>query len=182
MTLPADQSPPADVCLLLRAHAEARWLSRELVPLIRELEHGRASEPEEDLASAAALAYLEVLAIEAHHHAAETDAARSELDALTPSGHRALPCNARRYHTAVRRLRAAIDGRLQQLLGEADDAAFDREHEHDVPDGPTPDLFHPEHEPEQERRRDGGRADGARGREAGRTHAAPLRRRAGRLA
>ena len=55
MTLPADQSPPADVCLLLRAHAEARWLSRELVPLIRELEHGRASEPEEDLASAAAL-------------------------------------------------------------------------------------------------------------------------------
>src|ERR1700736_1817953 len=90
MTLPADQSPPADVCLLLRAHAEARWLSRELVPLVRELERGGTREPEEALASAAPVPYLEGLAIEARHHAAETDAARPELDALAPNADHAL--------------------------------------------------------------------------------------------
>jgi hypothetical protein len=175
MTHPADQSPPADVCLLLRAHAEARWLSRELVPLVRELEHDRASELEEDLASAAAVAYLEVLAIEARRHATETDAARSELDALAPNGHHALDCNARRYHAAVRRLRAVVDRRVQLLLADADDAALDREHAHDaVPDAPTPGGLYPEHEPLP----DGGRA--GRVREAGRTHGAPLRRRARR--
>ena len=179
MTLPADQSPPADVCLLLRAHAEARWLSRELVPLVRELEHGRTRECEEDLASAAAVAYLEVLAIEARHHAAETDAARTELDALAPNADPALHSNARRYHAAVRRLRAAIDRRVQRLLADAGDAALDREHAHDaVPDAPTPGGLYPEHEP----LRDGGRAEGGRGREAGRTHGAPLRRRTRRHA
>jgi len=180
MTLPADQSPPADVCLLLRAHAEARWLSRELVPLVRELEqHDRASEPQEDLACAAAVAYLEVLALEARHHATETDAARTALDALAPNGHEALHCNARRYHAAVRRLRAAIDRRVQRLLADAGDAALDREHAHDaVPDAPTPGGLYPEHEP----LRDGGRAEGGRGREAGRTHGAPLRRRTRRHA
>ncbi len=119
----ANQSPPADVCLLLRAHAEARWLSREVVPVIRELE--------QDLASDAALAYLEALRIEAQHHAGETDAARSELDALAPGGDHGVRANAHRYHAAVRTLRAAIDARVQQLLaaaaGEVADAAGDLE-------------------------------------------------------
>ena len=124
MTLPADQSPPADVCLLLRAHAEARWLSRELVPLVRELERGRTPEPEEDLASAAAVAYLEVLAIEARHHAAETDAARTELDALAPNADHALHGNARRYHAAVRRLRLTIARRVERVLAAPSDASM----------------------------------------------------------
>src|SRR5439155_26079090 len=136
------------------------------------------SEPEEDLASAAAVAYLEVLAIEGRHHAAETDAARTELDALAPDGHHALHSNARRYHAAVRRLRAAIDRRVERLLTDADDTAHDGEHAHDaVPDAPTPGGPYPEHE----RLRDG-RAGGGRGREAGRTHGAPLRRPARRHA
>jgi hypothetical protein len=181
MTLPADQSPPADVCLLLRAHAEARWLSRERVPLVRELEHGRAREPEEDLASAAAVAYLEVLAIEARHHAAETDAARTELDALAPNADHALHGNARRYHAAVWRLRATIDRRVQRLLSDAGDATLDREHPLDaVADAPALDGLRPEHETAQERVSDGGRAETGRGREAGRTHGLPLRRRAER--
>src|SRR5438093_1363129 len=82
----ANQSPPADVCLLLRAHAEARWLSREVVPVIRELEH--------DFSSGAALAYLEALRIEAHHHAVDTDAARGEVDALAPAGDHGVLANA----------------------------------------------------------------------------------------
>jgi hypothetical protein len=111
----ANQSPPADVCLLLRAHAEARWLSREVVPVIRELEH--------ELASGTALAYLEALRIEAHHHAGETDAARSELDALGPGGDHGVRANAHRYHAAVRELRATIDARVQQLLAAAGEVA-----------------------------------------------------------
>jgi hypothetical protein len=115
MTSPADQSPPADVCLLLRAHAEARWLSHELVPVIRELEL--------DFSSHAALtSYLESLRNEARRHAAETDAVRIELDALPPNGNHSLHHNARRYHAAVRRLRTTIDRRAQRLLTTAVDA------------------------------------------------------------
>jgi hypothetical protein len=118
-----DQAPPADVCLLLRAHAEARWLGHEVVPVIRELEAGL----EHDLGSGAGLAYLEALSIEARHHAAETDASRSELDALAPAGDHGVRANAHRYHAAVRRLRATIDARIQQLLAAAGDAPADAE-------------------------------------------------------
>ena len=82
-----DQSPPSDVCLLLRAHAEARWLSHEVVPVLRELEQ-RDSLPNEQLG--AALAYLEVLWIEACGRAAETDATRAELDLTNANGDHAL--------------------------------------------------------------------------------------------
>ena len=111
MNLADHQSPPADVSLLLRAYAEARWLSREVVPVIRELER--------DLGSGAALAYLEALRIEAHDYAGETDATRSELDALAPAGDHGVRSNAHRYHAAVRELRARIDARIQQLLAAA---------------------------------------------------------------
>jgi hypothetical protein len=152
MTLPAENAPPADVCLLLRAHAEARWLSRELVPLIRELEQDRPGNDEHDPDSSAAVAYLDALAIEARHHAAETEAARDELDALTPNGHHELRENARRYHAAVRRLRLALDGRLEPLLADAGDTARE--------EGP----------------------EGTRMRQPGRTHGTPLRRRVRRRA
>jgi hypothetical protein len=116
---PADQSPPADVCLLLRAHAEARWLAHEVVPVIRELER----ELEHETGSTADIAYLEALAIEACHHAAETDAVRRELNALAPAGDHGVLANAHRYHAAVRRLRATIDARIQQLLAAAGEIA-----------------------------------------------------------
>jgi hypothetical protein len=118
MTHPANQSPPADVCLLLRAHAEARWLSHEVVPVIRELEH--------DFSSHAGLtSYLETLRIDARRHAAQTEAVRIELDALPPNGNHALHNNARRYHSAVRRLRTTVDRRAQRLLAGAADEPGD---------------------------------------------------------
>jgi hypothetical protein len=105
---PSADAPPAEVCLLLRAHAEARWLSREVVPLIRDLE--------QHLRSDAALSYLESLSIEARHHADETEAALADLDALGINRDQVLDYNARRYHAAVRRLRATIERRTQRLL------------------------------------------------------------------
>src|SRR4051794_36315797 len=76
-----------DVCLLLRAHAEARWLSNELAPVLREIEQ---RETISDQQLGAALAYLEVLWMEACARARETESARVELDALG-SGEPSLP-------------------------------------------------------------------------------------------
>jgi hypothetical protein len=112
MTDPAPECPPADVCLLLRAHAETRWLSHEVVPVLRELESASLSGDQLD----AARAYLEVLWIEARDRAADTDAARRELDAVPLAGNQALHSGARRYHAAVRRLRTHIGRRVRSLL------------------------------------------------------------------
>jgi hypothetical protein len=112
MTDPAPECPPADVCLLLRAHAETRWLSHEVVPVLRELENASLSEDQLE----AARAYLEVLWIEARERACETDAARLELDAIPPPSNHALHSGARRYHAAVRRLRASIGVRVRSLV------------------------------------------------------------------
>jgi hypothetical protein len=112
MTDPAPDCPPADVCLLLRAHAETRWLSHEVVPVLRELEGALLSDDQLE----AARAYLEVLWIEARNRADETDAARRELDAVPPTGNHALHSGARRYHAAVRRLRTTIGRRVRSLL------------------------------------------------------------------
>jgi hypothetical protein len=109
-----DPSPPSDVCLLLRAHAEQRWLSREVVPVLRQLE-APDELPEEQLG--AALAYLEVTWLEARRHAAETDAAFAALDGATPAdAQETLPSKARRYHTAVRFLREAIARNVRAVI------------------------------------------------------------------
>jgi hypothetical protein len=118
MTDSSDPSPPADVCLLLRTHAEARWLSREVVPVVRELEQDESVRQEQ---LGAALAYLEVLWIESRKRATETDAAFAELDAATVNGDRTLHAKARCYHAAVRRLRSSVGGRVAQLLSGAGD-------------------------------------------------------------
>src|SRR3954452_20747587 len=96
-----EKSSVADVCLLLRAHAEARWLSNQLAPVLREIEQ-RTSISEQQLATV--LAYVEVLWIEACSRARENDSARVELEALGSSD-RELYEKAQRYHVAVRRLR-----------------------------------------------------------------------------
>lgn len=112
-----------DVCLLLRAHAESRWLSNELAPVLREIEQ---RETISDQQMGAALAYLEVLWIEACARARETESARVELDALG-SGEQSLPEKARRYHAAVRRLRDGVERRVNaQLALPADDEAARR--------------------------------------------------------
>jgi hypothetical protein len=118
MSQPPDQSPPPDVCLLLRAYAEQRWLSREVVPVLRQLELPDAL-PAEQLG--AALAYLEVIWIEARRHAAETDVAFAALDDDLPIAGEALPSKARRYHAAVRSLREAVARHVESLVSSAGD-------------------------------------------------------------
>jgi hypothetical protein len=111
--------PPSDVCLLLRAHAEQRWLSLEVGPVLRQLQQ-RDGLPEEQLG--AALAYLEVLWIEASQRAAETDAAYAQLevceqpDAPSDDGGWTLPSKARRFHAAVQTLREVLGHQVAMLI------------------------------------------------------------------
>ncbi len=124
-------APPPDVTLLLRAHSEQRWLSREVIPVVRQIETG-ARLPEEQLP--AAVAYLEVIWAEAVGLAREADAALRALDALdaigegagSPAWSRAqhplgeenqpLPGRARRYHASVKELRAVVALRVEVLI------------------------------------------------------------------
>jgi hypothetical protein len=117
-------SHPPDICLILRAHGEQLWLSTEVVPIVRQLEHGDVVS-EDHLG--AALAYLEVLWIDACRRAAETDAARAALDSTGAVGDLVLYEKARRYHTAVRRLRTAVGRRVAALTGLGTDSPA---HEH----------------------------------------------------
>jgi hypothetical protein len=114
MTIHFDPYPISDVCLLLRAHAEQGWLSHELVPLLRQFEQSD-SLPQDELD--AALAYLEVLWLEACQRAAETEAAYAELDTYASSGDRVLSREARSYRTAVCALRDAVGHHVDRLLG-----------------------------------------------------------------
>jgi hypothetical protein len=107
----ADQT--SDICLLLRAHGEQRWLIYELVPVVRQLEQPD-SLPEDQLG--AAFAYLEALWIEARHRAGETDAAFAELEPPENGEDISIQEKARRYYTAVRRLRRALSQRVEALL------------------------------------------------------------------
>jgi hypothetical protein len=132
MTHDQETSPPSDVCLLLRAHAEQRWLSQEVGPVLRQLRR-RDELPEEQLG--AALAYLEVLWIEASQRAAETDAAYAEFEAseraaraaaaaaepdARASGGWTLPSKARRYRVAVLTLRDVFGRQVAALLAAPD--------------------------------------------------------------
>jgi hypothetical protein len=105
-------APPPDVSLLLRAHAERRWLSREVIPVVRQIETSEGL-PEEQLP--AALAYLEVIWAAALHRAGETDAERQRLDERDLAA-QPLLTRARRYHATVRTLREAVARRVGRLL------------------------------------------------------------------
>jgi hypothetical protein len=103
---------PPDICLLLRVHAEQRWLVSKVIPVIRQLEHPDAVAPDEH---GAAVAYLEVLWLEAGLRAAETDTAAAKLDPDRDGNPTVLSEKADRYHAAVRRLRHAVDRRVRNL-------------------------------------------------------------------
>jgi hypothetical protein len=108
-------NPPetSDICLLLRAHGEQRWLIYEVIPVLRQLEQ-RDGLPSDQLG--AALAYLEALWIEARVRARDTDAAYAELEPPDQGGDYSVHEKARRYHTAVRRLRHSLSRRVERLL------------------------------------------------------------------
>jgi hypothetical protein len=110
MTQTLQTDHPPDICLLLRVHGEQRWLVSKVVPMLRQLEQpGTIDEHEEG----AALAYLEVLWLEAGLRAAETDAAADRLDPARDQT--LLTEKAGRYLAAVRRLRQAVDRRVRNL-------------------------------------------------------------------
>jgi len=100
------------VRLLLRAHAEASWLTSRVIPVVGELERAPLRQRRH---AGATLAYLEMLWSEACGRAAETDGARVELDTPRRSAD-ALHERARRYHAAVRRLRARTATRVRVLI------------------------------------------------------------------
>jgi hypothetical protein len=105
-------APPPDVSLLLRAHAERRWLSREVIPVLRQIETCTGL-PEDQLP--AALAYLEVTWAEAVGRARDTDAERRRLDERDVA-EQPLFARAHRYHRVVETLRGAVARRVTQLL------------------------------------------------------------------
>jgi hypothetical protein len=108
----AQKEHPPDICLLLRVHGEQRWLVSKVIPLLRQLEQPDGVEPDE---RGAAIAYLEVLWLEAGLRAAETDAAAERLDARSRANPTMLDERAARYHATVRRLRQAVDRRVRRL-------------------------------------------------------------------
>jgi len=112
---------PPEVSLLLRAHAEQHWLSREVVPVAAQLQT-RAGLPEEQVG--AALAYLEVVWIEAARRAGDTDAACTRLAlCLAAVIDRQLAARARRFRAAVVVLRDEALRRVGPLLAAPDFAA-----------------------------------------------------------
>jgi hypothetical protein len=106
---------PPDVSLLLRAHSEQHWLSREVIPVVRQIKTGERL-PEEQLPAAAA--YLEVIWIEAAARARVTDdavATLRQLEALD-SSRQPLSGRAHRYYAAVKALREAVARWVASLL------------------------------------------------------------------
>jgi hypothetical protein len=113
MTSPPLISTPPDICLILRAHAEQMWLTAQVMPTLRQLEP--PSELRDD--AGAALAYLEMLWLDARQRATECDAAFAALLERSASCDPVLREQACRYHAAVRRLRTAVSTRVRALTG-----------------------------------------------------------------
>jgi len=106
-TPPVDLSVPSDIVLLLRADAEQRWLNREVIPVLRQIERLDPL-PGDDVGPA--LAYLESSWNEAVLRARQTDAAQKLNVSERPQT--GLAWHAKRYHTAVRALRGIVAERV----------------------------------------------------------------------
>jgi hypothetical protein len=102
-----------DIGLLLRAHSEQVWLTTYVVPVLVDLERPGAI-PSEQLG--AALAYLEVLWIDARRRATDTERAFAALLASEPEPELLrMRADARRCHASVCSLRDAIARHVEQL-------------------------------------------------------------------
>lgn len=112
MECSSDNSYPSDICLMLRSHGEQHWLVSQVLPVLRQVEHPR-SVPDEQLG--AALAYLEVLWLDAARRAAETEAALRELLECDPRAERPFHDQARRYERAVHTLRRRVGARVRRV-------------------------------------------------------------------
>ena len=107
-------NPPVDTALLLRVHAEHRWLQDELSSVLDELDQAvtvRASE------MVAAFSYLEVAWTEELRRARQTDAAYHRLECQAGQEQSALTRQARGYYTWLRRLRRTLAARAEPYVG-----------------------------------------------------------------
>jgi hypothetical protein len=102
----------ADACLLLRSHFEELWLRSQVLPVVRQLEDPE-SIPEDQLG--AALAYLELLWIDAARRSGETEAAFRELLFDAPTADPGVRAQARRMHASVRIVREVLAGRVARI-------------------------------------------------------------------
>jgi hypothetical protein len=102
----------ADICLLLRSHFEELWLRLQVLPVVAQLE-SQESIPEDQLG--AALAYLELLWIDAARRAGETEAAYRELLFDAPVTDPRVRAQARHLHASVRIVREQLAHRVTRL-------------------------------------------------------------------
>ena len=121
-------SPDPEVCLMLRADAEMRCLSRQVIPALCEAER---TEGVRDDALGAAIAYLEVLWMEAQGRASATEAAFAEaIGSASAAGSSAddLCGKAQRFHTAVSMLRKTVTERIARVLSPASERSVEGVH------------------------------------------------------
>jgi hypothetical protein len=104
---------PLDICLILRAHAEELWLTREVLPVLSEVQEPADLPPAQ---LAAALAYLEATWSHASRLAAKTDSAWAQLPQVCPLSGQPLQLQAWRYHAAVRLLREGLGRRVRARI------------------------------------------------------------------
>jgi hypothetical protein len=112
---------PSDICLILRAHAEERWLTLEVLPVL-----GRLQAPAGVPATqrAATQACLEAAWSHASRLAAKTDSASAELARTYPAPDQHLQLQAWRYHAAVRVLRETLGERVRARIPARGDLAW----------------------------------------------------------
>ena len=90
---------------------------RRAAPLESPADRGAATgTPPIEFGRPLSLAYLEALWIEARRRAAETEAAYEQLESPGAIADISVHHKARRYHAAVRRLRDALERRVDRLL------------------------------------------------------------------
>lgn len=108
--------PPTDTALLLRIHAEHRWLQEELTTVLDQLDDAASMRVGE---LKVALAYLEVTWGEELRRAQQTDAAFHRLECQSPGEIDTEPLShqARGYYSWLRDLRRSLAERVEPYVG-----------------------------------------------------------------